>query len=319
MKRITLSDIAKECGVSVNTVSHALNNKPDISEKTKEQIRAVADRLGYIQNASASFLRSGISKTIAIIVGDISNPHFSFMIKEIESVAAEYGYTAFVLNTDENERLERQAIITAISKNVDGVIICPVQKSRDNIDFLIQSGIPFTLIGRRFSEIPTNYVVCDDMHSGYLAADYLLKKGLTSIAVINGAEHISSARERLDGIRKRFAESNQSAEYTLFTLDSPGGTHEQIMQMVASGKFEGAICFNDMLALELLCYIDEQMQLVSFDNIQTRLAMPYRFASITASKAQMSQSAVSILMKAIAGERNLQQQILPTRLSSKAK
>ena len=319
MKRITLSDIAKECGVSVNTVSHALNDKPDISEKTKEQIRIVADRLGYIQNASASFLRSGISKTIAIIVGDISNPHFSFMIKEIETMVGKYGYTAFVLNTDEEEVLERKAIVAAISKNVDGIIICPVQKSRDNIDFLIKSGVPFTLIGRHFPDIPTNYVVCDDTHSGYLAADYLLKKGINHIAVINGADHISSARERLAGILRRFDEEKQPIDYTLFTLESPGGTHQTIMQTIAKEGFAGAICFNDMLALELLCHTGEQMQLVSFDNIQTRFSMPHRFASITSSKAQMSQSAVSILMKAIGGERRLQQQVLPTRLSSKAK
>lgn len=234
-------------------------------------------------------------------------------------MAAEYDYTAFVLNTDEDERLERKAIVAAISKNVDGIIICPVQKSRDNIDFLIQSGVPFTLIGRRFADIPTNYVVCDDTHSGYLAADYLLDKGVKRMAVINGANHISSARERLAGIEERLAEAEQAVEHTVFTLDSPGGTHREVMQTIASGGFEGAICFNDMLALELLCYVGADMPLVSFDNIQTRFAMPYRFASITASKAQMSQIAVSVLMKAIGGNRRLQQQVLPTRLSSKAK
>ena len=86
---VTLSDIAKKTGFSVNTVSHALKDKPDISEKTKKMIRETADALGYIVNSSASFLRSGVSKNIAVILGDISNPHFSIMVKEIEVLLRE--------------------------------------------------------------------------------------------------------------------------------------------------------------------------------------------------------------------------------------
>ena len=153
MKRVTLADIAKECGVSVNTVSHALNNKSDISNATKQKIKSAAEKLGYIANSSASFLRSGLSKTIAVIVGDISNPHFAILIKEIEVAAREKDYTVFVLNTDENEELERKAIVAAISKNVDGIIICPVQQSTKNVEFLIKSGVPFALMGRRFKDI----------------------------------------------------------------------------------------------------------------------------------------------------------------------
>ena len=92
-KRITLSDIAKKTGYSINTVSHALNNKSDISEETKKFIKETADSMGYIQNSSASFLRSGKSKCISVIVGDIANPHFAILVKEIEMTAKEYGYT----------------------------------------------------------------------------------------------------------------------------------------------------------------------------------------------------------------------------------
>ena len=136
MKRVTLADIAKECGVSVNTVSHALNDKPDISENTKELIKNAAKEMGYIGNASASFLRSGHSKTIAVIVGDISNPHFSILIKEIEVAAREKGYTVFVLNTDENEDLEHQAIVAAISKMWTVLFFVPFSQQPKILNFL---------------------------------------------------------------------------------------------------------------------------------------------------------------------------------------
>ena len=72
----------------MNTVSHALHNKDDISAKTKEQIQSAAREMGYI---SASSLRSGKTKSVAIIIGDISNPHFSILIKEIETLLRQEG------------------------------------------------------------------------------------------------------------------------------------------------------------------------------------------------------------------------------------
>ena len=246
MKRVTLADIAKECNVSVNTVSHALNNKSDISEATKQKIKSAAEKLGYIANASASFLRSGLSKTIAVIVGDISNPHFAILIKEIEVAAREKDYTVFVLNTDENEDLERKAIVAAISKNVDGIIICPVQKSTKNVEFLIKSGVPFTLMGRRFADINTNYVVLDDQNSGYIAAEHILKSGMKKTVIISAGLDISSAEERLIGIDNCYKEIGNHAEYTLYMLSNLEGEHGKVMQKIVNGGYDSAICFNDV-------------------------------------------------------------------------
>lgn len=315
MKRVTLADIAKECNVSVNTVSHALNNKSDISEATKQKIKSAAEKLGYIANASASFLRSGLSKTIAVIVGDISNPHFAILIKEIEVAAREKDYTVFVLNTDENEDLERKAIVAAISKNVDGIIICPVQKSTKNVEFLIKSGVPFTLMGRRFVDIDTNYVVLDDQNSGYIAAEHILKSGMKKTVIISAGLDISSAEERLVGIDNCYKEIGNHADFTLYMLSNLEGEHSKVMQKIVNGGYDSAICFNDVLALELLSYLDNDIKIVSFDNIRSRFTMPYKFASVTSSKTKMSHKAFEILMDSISGKTEIEQVVLPTRIS----
>lgn len=315
MKRVTLADIAKECGVSVNTVSHALNNKPDISEVTKQKIKSAAEKLGYIANASASFLRSGLSKTIAVIVGDISNPHFSILIKEIEGAVREKGYSVFVLNTDENEEQEYNAICAAISKNVDGIIICPVQKNTKNVEFLIKSGIPFTLMGRRFENINTNYVVLDDKNGGYLSAEYILNSGMKKTAVINANVNISSAKERLCGIEECYKTIGKNAYFNVFTVETLEGEHSDVMEKVAMGDFDSAICFSDILTLELLSLIKKDIKIVSFDNIRSRFSMPFKFASVTSSKTKMSHKAVEILFNAISGDNTITELVLPTKIS----
>lgn len=314
MKRVTLADIAKYCGVSVNTVSHALKDKPDISETTKTLIREAAQELGYIRNASASLLRSGESKSIAIILGDISNPHFSILVKEMEVVARRKGYTCFVINTEENEQIEREAIVASISKNVDGIVLCPVQKTEDNIRFLQKSGVPFTLIGRRFENIQTNYVICDDFHSGYLAAEYILEKKHKKTVIITTENYVSSARERLCGIKKCYDEKNikllqEDIYYVPLVSNERGAQLYKIVQE----RYDSAICFNDILALELLSYVPD-IDIVSFDNIKSKFKMPYCFCSVTSSKTKMSDTAIEILLDEINGKKDPVQIVLPTKI-----
>lgn len=300
-KRVTLADIAKEVGVSINTVSHALNDKKDISEEMKKKINEVASKMGYIRNSFASYMRSGKSKCISVIVGDISNPHFSIIVKEIEMTAKKYDYSIFVLNTNENEKAERDAIITSISKNVDGIIICPVQKSTNNIKLLINNNIPFTLIGRYFKELDTNYVVCDDRNSGYIACEHLLKKGHKKIAVLNGPLYISSAIERLDGIKSAFAKRGMElSDDDIYTLSVTSGNHQEQINRIIEKKYSAVICFNDLIALEFTSILeDNSIDIISFDNIRSKFIMPLNFTSISSSKTKMSHKAFEILIKNI--------------------
>ncbi|MBQ8526185.1 MAG: LacI family DNA-binding transcriptional regulator [Clostridia bacterium] len=318
-KRVTISDIAKVVGVSVNTVSHALNDKSDISEETKNLIKQTADRMGYIRNSSASFMRSGRSRCISVIVGDISNPHFAIVVKEIERVAKESGYAVFVLNTNEDEALEKDAIVTSLSKNVDGIIICPVQKTEDNVRFLMQSGIPFALVGRHFDGIDTNYVICDDRHGGYLAAEHLINKGHRSIAVFNGPSYISSAVERLDGIKQVFDEKGIALrDKDIYTLSVTFDDHGEIIsRAMSSGRdYTAAICFSDIIALEFLAATEgKNIEVISFDDIRSKFIMPTRFASITSSKTKVGHKAFEILMDSLdCPDRKKQHIVLRTKI-----
>ena len=141
---VTLKDIAQATGFSANTVSRALADKPDISEETKAVIREKASQMGYIANALASFLRSGVSRNIAILVGDISNPHFSVMVKEMQTLLQRRGYNSIIFNTEEKAAVEKQAITTSLSQNVDGIILCPAPGGEENIHFLpiMTNGFP---------------------------------------------------------------------------------------------------------------------------------------------------------------------------------
>ena len=309
MKNITLADIAAKTGYSINTVSHALNDKPDISKKTKEYITKTADELGYIMNISAGALRSGKTKNIAIILGDISNPHFSIMIKEIENELRKKGYNAFILNTEERQDFEKTAIISAISKGVDGIILCPVQESKENIEFLDKKGVPYVLIGRRFDE-NSNYVICDDENSGKIAAMHMFKENRSKILFLSGPPHISSAKERLEGILEAYREAEIS-EDNLSVVEVDITNTEKTIENILSehSGFESVICFNDLIAMQV-CHclkelnqkVPQDVSVIGFDDIASKFYFTPMLSSVTASKRKMSHLAVKILIEAISEE-----------------
>ncbi len=322
-KTVTLRDIAEATGFSINTVSHALKDKTDISKQTRALIQKKAQEMGYIGNASASYMRSGISKTIAIILGDISNPHFSIMVREIEAYIRNFGYTPFILNTDEDEENEYKAILSAAQKNVDGIILCPVQKTHDNIRFLQRTGIPFVLIGRRFADEDVDYVVCDDENGGYIAARYLLELGHRDILFLNASLHISSAAERLEGFRRAFSESGVPVNPKLVYSGSAqaGGWGDVLAEALKQHPSVSAVlAFSDLIAWETILALKnmglrtpEDISVMGFDDIQSRFRFPVLLTTVSSSKRTMATAAAELLLKKIQEEVR-EQVILKTKL-----
>lgn len=315
MKRVTLADIAKACGVSVNTVSHALNDKPDISEQKKEEIRKLAEEMGYIGNSAASFLRTGKSRCIGIIIGDIVNPSFSVNIRLLENEFRKYGYSCMVFDSGEDEKIERQAIIEAIGKSVDGIILCPSQQSEENVRFLIERQIPFVLMGRRFSEIDTNYVICDDHDSGRQAAEYLIKKGCKKIAHLMVNTYVSSSRERLDGAMGVYQKYGiEFKKKDCFFVSAGKNSHEKVMKQILEKDYEGVVCFNDILAMEFMTYAKRKIEIVSFDGIRSHFFVPCDFASIGTNKEDFCHALLDVLLSAIKGQEKLVHMIFETEI-----
>lgn len=307
VERVTLRDIAVKTGYSVNTVSHALKDQPDISDKTKRLIQKTAQEMGYIRNASAVFLRSGVSKSIAIVLGDISNPLFAIMVKGLEVRLKEKGYASFVINTEEDKVTERRALEMALEKNVDGIILCPSPEGRDNVAFLQQRGIPFVLLGRYFRDMDTSAVLYDDQRCGYLATRHLLLEGHRKILFINGPHSVSSARERLNGYYEALTESGVEQPQVATVTLAPDQRLEQIRRALFEGNdYTAVVAFSDMIALEVISLLQEahisvpgDISVVGFDNIQSNYVLPTQLTTVSSSKLLMVKKSVELLMDQI--------------------
>ena len=313
MERTTIKEVAREAGVSINTVSRALNGKPDVSPETRRQVLAVAERLNYMPNKLARGLRSNKTGIIGVIVADIANPFFSAVVKGMGKAAKELGYSIILQDTGENYKNEEEAIQIMISEQVDGLLITPVQTEKRSIHMLQESGIPFVLVARYFDDVDTDYVVADDVQGGYLATAHLIEKGHEKIAFINGPAYNSSAIERFQGYKKALEEHNIGLNESLIrngalTMED-GYTYGKALLMDHDPQPTALFTFSDFVALgamkavhELGLRIPDDIAIVGYDDIDFAFCLESPLTTIRFPKREIGEEVVSILAKKMNGD-----------------
>lgn len=312
-KYITIKDIAKMAGVSINTVSRALNNKPDVSEETKKKILKIAKKLGYVRNFTASSLRQKQTKTVGVVIADSSNPFYAEVLKGIESAARKYGYQIILMNTDRIYKREEEAIRILLERRVDGLLISPVQDKNDDIKYLVDKGTPLVIVGRHFDDIKVDEIHSDEIKGGYIATKHLINRGCRKILMISGFSFKSAARMRLEGYKKALEESrlDYNEEYVIISdIDMKDGYNAVYEAKKKGLVFDGIFCYNDMMAFgamkalkELGYRIPEDVAVVGYDDIMFSSLVCPPLTTIRIKKFEMGFEAFRMLLQRLKGLR----------------
>jgi LacI family transcriptional regulator len=306
-KRVLLRDIASATGFTVNTVSRALQNKPDISKNTCAHVQQVASEMGYVRNTLASSLRSGRSRTVAVIVGGVSNPFYAIMIDTLHDLAEEIGYTVLVLCTRDSAQQERNAILTAISRQADGVLLFPGNEPEENIALMRRSGIPFVLVGRRPDNPDYDYVVSDEETGGYLAGNHLLQAGHRKLGFVYSYHVIFSLRQRIDGLMRAVREAGLPETNVSLCQNQNDRQMETQLRLWKAQGITGLFVFCDIEAWQLLSLLEahgmgSDFSLVGFDNIQNTIHFPSPLCTVDGSMRELAKAAFQILMDRFQGD-----------------
>ncbi len=213
-KRVSLKDIALQVGVSTAAVSYVLNNNKEkqskIGKDVARKIKAVAKQLRYQPNHIARSLRSGVTHTIGLIVEDISNPFFSNLASIIEKAAKAHGYTVVIGCHYENMKNSEDLLDTLMHRQVDGIVITPVDKSEKHIRKLAQSGIPHVLVDRYFTRVKSNTVTINNLGISHKAVTHLVEQGYRKIAMIAYESSFEHMHDRVKGYQKALKDHNLS-------------------------------------------------------------------------------------------------------------
>ena len=313
MRFITLKMVAERARVSVNTASRAINNKPDINLETKKRVLKIAKELGYIRNAAAVALRTKKTGTIGVVIADNRNPFYAEVLNGMEEAAREKNYHIILANTQRDYRKEEEAINLLLAKRVDGLLIAPVQGKDDDIKNLINANIPFVIVGRDFENINVDAVYNDEINGGFLATEYLIKKGHKKIAFINGFLYKSPARSRLEGYEKALKKYEIPFNDTLVSIgdiDVEDGYERTKQMMEKNLDFAAIFAYNDMMAFGAMraikekgLRIPEDIGLAGYDDIPFSSLIKPSLTTVKVKKQDLGVESVKLLLSRINGSR----------------
>lgn len=310
MRHTTINDIAGQLGLSPSTVSRALRDHPDISDKTKSRVLALASETNYQPNLIAQSLQTKRSNNIGVIVPEIRNTFFSTVISGIEEVAYEAGYTIMVCQS--NDTYEREVINTrALAANrVAGMLVSSSQNTTnfDHFRMVMQQGIPLVLFDRIAEELEVSKVIVDDFEGAYGAVSYLIKTGRRRIAHLAGATSLYVSRKRREGYEAALRDHGLPLrpEYVL-----SGGYHEEdgrigMQRLLALPERPDAVfTINDPVAIGAFLHLREQglavpgdVALIGFSNNPNTALITPRLTTVDQPAFTIGRQAASLLMKA---------------------
>lgn len=198
---VSLKDLAHEIGVSISTVSRALNNHPDISQSMTKKIQKLAAEMNYTPNPLAMGLLKQATRMVGVIVPDLVTHFYSSIISGIEQVAEEKGYYILIASSSETLKKEIDSVDNLLKTRVEGLIVCLSQETKDyaHFDRMISNNIPLVFFDRvcRIDEVPS--VVVDNVEAAKKITRHFYKNGFRRIGYIAGPDHLNISKERSQG------------------------------------------------------------------------------------------------------------------------
>ncbi len=305
---VTIKDVAKKLGISYSSVSRALNGKPGVSGATRSQIQKAAEEMGYQPNFLARSLVNRTTKTIGVIVPDISNPFFCAIVTGITEAAAEKKYDVLLCVSNWDIAKEMEYITTLKNKQVDGLILKP--SSDKEKDLYNDIELPLLFLESWFSGSGGSIVEVDNKKGGYLAAEHLIQCGYKHIGIICGRVGSFSSSQRLEGYSSALQEYGLKVKDSLISKGNPftvSGGFKATEKLLKNNKNLDAIfAANDMMALGAMQLLNEkgilvpdQMGIIGFDDI-TYAALPQiMLSTINQPKEEMGKIAFTTLYEHI--------------------
>jgi LacI family transcriptional regulator len=298
---VTIYDVAREAGVSMATVSRVLNGTAVVKEETKQKVKQAIERLGYRPNAVARGLASKRTKTIGVIVPDVSAVFISEIVRGIEDIAVMYRYHIILVNSDAQLEREIDLIGTMWEKQVDGIVFMSKRVLPEHVETFIQAQIPVVLCATEDPEKRIPSVNIDHTDAIYDATNLLLKNNSTQLLYVgDAAEHSTSSAARIKGFEKACADANvQSSVLALKDLTYETGYNQMLSYLESNPAPDGVVTASDELALGAMHALQEKglsvpqdVQVIGYEN--TRLATMVRPTLTTVTQPLYDIGAVSV-------------------------
>ncbi|GGH10543.1 LacI family DNA-binding transcriptional regulator [Paenibacillus segetis] len=300
---VSIKDVAKKAGVSISTVSYALNGNTKVNAETASRILAIAKELNYIPNAAARNLKRRETKIIGAFLTDFKGAFYGELLQGMKEVLNKHDYDLIVCSGRQSHRLLPEKII-------DGAIVLDAFFTSEELLLLADRGHKLVVLDRELKHPNINQVLLDNKAGAGLAVEYLIEQGHRKIYIVSGPPDSFDSIQRLQAV-KQTMDRNQPIECTIIQGDFRKSSGEQAAQKIMEDYTEpvAVFCLNDEMALGVYSAVQqsefrigEHIHLIGFDNMELTHYTQPRIATIDYSKHKWGAVASEQLLKLIASE-----------------
>jgi LacI family transcriptional regulator len=310
--RATITDVARQAGVSKATVSAVLNDTGSVKESTRERVLEAIERLNYRATQLGGRIGARKAKSLGIVIKEIDNPYYAEVVLGARSRAQEAGYTLVVVSSEGEYDAERRAVELLQSKDVDGLIAMPVLDEQGDLSHFFElkrRNYPFVLL-EAVRGVPASLVDVDNVDASRRAVEHLIDLGHTRIVHFAGPSYSMHTHERLDGVRRAC-----SASHLIFGDDDvvTAGAHldggyraglAYFRDLAGDERPTGVTCYNDLVAIglcralsELGLRVPEDVSIVGFDDIPLTEFVQVPLTTVRVPKFRMGELAAEMLIR----------------------
>jgi LacI family transcriptional regulator len=322
----TISDVAKRAGVSPATVSRVLQGAKNVRPDTRAKVEQAIGELGYVPSAVAQSLRSKRTRSIALVLPDITNTFWTTVARGVEDIAQRHGYSILLCNTDENLAKQSQYLDVLIRQQVDGVVIAPFDSDGQHLDKLRERSIPTVVVDRRVDGWDVDSVTSDSVAGSRALVQHLLSLGHERIAVLSGPASTSTAEDRIAGYCMALDEAGIPLDRKLIRRGEYRALsgEELTLELLDEGLAVSAIfAANNAIAMGVMdavakrgLRIPQDIALVCFDDLPNTSHI-FPFLTVVAQPVyDLGVNAAQLLLSRLDGGATLRprQVVLPPRL-----
>lgn len=305
----SIKDVAKEAGVSIATVSRVLNDVDVVNEETKKKVLEAINKLGYRPNIVARSLKTQKTRTIGIIIPDISSQFYPEIVRGAEDVANIYNYNIMLCNTDLDPEKEIEYLRVLKEKMVDGVLYMSTSLEPNILELINQLELPMVLVETTSREGDIPSVTIDNEKAAFDGVDYLIRKGNKRIAYIGtheDAEHASALR--YIGYKKALEQNNIELNEKIVYfggLKAQDG-YEGMNNILQSESLDAVFCAGDEIAMGAInalrdkdVKVPEEVDVIGFDNIYSASVFYPKLTTIAQPMYDMGSVGMRMLIKII--------------------
>jgi len=306
-QRASVKDVALLAGVSVGTVSNVLNRPESVTEKTRTKVEQAMAELNFHRNASARQLRAGVSRTVGVIVMDVSNPFYTELARGIEDRLAADDHTLILSSSDDDPRREQRFLRLFAEQGVRGVLVTPMASTAERLGDLRRLGIPSVLMD---STDPAHASVgVDHVSGGRQSVAHLLDRGHRRILFLAGTPELQQTRHRLRGaveaVTAAGLEPGEVLKVVNLAVLTSNDAQQALVEALDSGGPAPTAVFamNDVVALGVMrelrrrgLSIPHDMAVVGYDDLYFAAELMTPLSSVRQPMRQLGWAAADLLL-----------------------